>query len=193
MHHFSLLLLVISLHNIRVKDLLQKFMNETLGGLSSDDLGGSGFSFADQAADLANDLIKSLVIDASVNLDFAFGLDLNPMFNSSATSIIDRLPNPFIKINQFDISASIGVNEWSTTISFNDIEFAVTQAKALLNVSAALSSLSPIKIATPSDLLNLVNPQATGDRIVFEASLDVVFPVFLLFGDVGFGASIKYL
>jgi hypothetical protein len=176
-----------------VKDLLQKFMNETLGGLSNDDLGGSGFSFADQAADLANDLIKSLVIDASVNLDFAFGLDLNPMFDSSAPSIIDRLPNPFIKINQFDISASIGVNEWSTTIPFNDIEFAVTQAKALLNVSAALSSSSPIKIATPSDLLNLVNPQATGDRIVFEASLDVVFPVFLLFGDVGFGASIKYL
>jgi hypothetical protein len=175
-----------------VKDLLQKFMSETLGGLSSNELGSSGFSFADHAANLANDLIQSLVIDASVDLDFAFGLDLNPMFNSSATSIVERLPNLFIKINQFDISASIGVNEWSTTIPFGGIEFAVTEAKAILNVSAALSS-SPITITAPSELLNLVNQSATGDRIVFAGSLDVVFPVFLVFGSVGFGASINYL
>jgi hypothetical protein len=178
----------------RVKDLLQKFMSETLGGLSSNELGGSGFSFADHAANLTNDLIQSLVIDASVDLDFAFGLDLNPMFDSTATSIVERLPNPFIQINQFDISASIGVNEWSTSIPFNGVKFAVTEAKALLNVSAALSS-SPITITAPSELLNLVNQSSTGDRIVFAGSLDVVFPVFLLFGQVpvGFGATIKYL
>lgn len=173
---------------------MQKFMSETLGGLSNNELGGSGFSFADHAANLTNDLIQSLVIDASVDLDFAFGLDLNPMFDSTATSIVERLPNPFIQINQFDISASIGVNEWSTSIPFNGVKFAVTEAKALLNVSAALSS-SPITITAPSELLNLVNQSSTGDRIVFAGSLDVVFPVFLLFGQVqvGFGATIKYL
>lgn len=175
-----------------VKDLLQKFMSETLGGDPNMALGSSGFSFADTAADLANDLIESLVIDVAVDLDFAFGLDLNPMFNSSATSIVDRIPNPFIRINQFDLAGVIGVNEWTTSIPFETIEFAVTEAKALLEVSASLSS-SPIDIATPSALVDLMNPQATGDRIAFGASLAIEFPVFLMFNNIGFGASITYL
>ena len=94
-----------------VKDLLQKFMSETLGGDPNMALGSSGFSFADTAADLANDLIESLVIDVAVDLDFAFGLDLNPMFESSDTSIMDRIPNPFIRNpHQFDLAGVIGAN-----------------------------------------------------------------------------------
>lgn len=173
-----------------VKDLLETFMSETLGDPSLD-LGSSDFSFADTAADLANDLIESLVIDVAVGLDFAFGLDLNPMFNSSAVALSDRIPNPFIKINQFDIAGAIGVNEWTTNILFGDIEFAVASAQALVEVSASLSS-TPIDITSPSELIELVNPQATGDRIVFSATFDVRFPVFLVHEGVGFGASIEY-
>jgi hypothetical protein len=164
-------------------------MNGTLG---STDMGESGFSFADAAVDLANDLADSLVIDASVHLDFAFGLDLNPMFNSSATSLWDRLPHPFIDINQFDISGVIGVNEWSTSIPFGEVDFAITEAKALLDISAALSA-SPIRINSPNELVSLVKPiNTTGDRIVFEASLGVEFPVFLTYGGFGAGSRIKY-
>lgn len=164
-------------------------MNGTLG---STNMGDSGFSFAEAAANLADDLVESLVIDVSVHLDFAFGLDLNPMFNSNATSLWDRLPHPFIDINQFDISGVIGVNEWSTSIPFGEVNFAVTEAKALLDISTALSS-SPIRINSPNELVSFAKPiNPTGDRIVFEASLDVEFPVFLTYGGFGAGSRIKY-
>ena len=52
---------------------------------------------------------------------------------------------------------------------------------------------SPIRITNPSDLVALVNPPTQdSDRIVFEASLDVVFPVFLIYQGVGIGSKIEY-
>lgn len=174
-----------------VKDLLETFIRETLGGPSLD-LGESTFSFADTATDLANDMIESLAIDVAVDLDFIFGLDLNPMFDSSTTSVMERLPNPYIRINKFDLAGVIGVNEWSTTLPFGDVEFSVAEAKALLTASASLSS-SPIDITTPFALVDLVTPHATGgDRIVFAASLDVDFPVFLTYSGAGAGSRIQY-
>ena len=165
--------------------------------MNSVDLGD--FSFADNAIALANDLIDSLVIDVAVDLDFAFGLDLNPMFNSpsvpspSATSILDRIPDPFIQLNQFDISGLIGVNEWSSNLDFNGFQFAITMAKALLSINATLSTSSePIVINTPSELAGLVQPASGNDGIVLEASLEVVFPVFLIIDNVGLGAKIEF-
>ena len=152
-----------------------------------------GFSFKDTAEELANDLVQSLVIDVNVDLEFEFGLDLNPMFNSSAISWIDRIPNPFIQLNQFDITGAIGVNEWTSNFDFSGLEFAITQAKAMLNTSVTLSS-SPIRIASPSDFTALVKPPSEdSDKILFEASLEVAFPVFLIYEGVGFGAVIEYL
>ena len=167
-------------------------MSETLNS-DSVDLGNSGFSFTDNAVELVNDLIDSLVINAAVDLDFAFGLDLNPMFDSSATSILDRIPDPFIQLNQFDVSGLIGVNEWSSSLDFNGLEFSITEAKALLSISATLSSSEPIVITTPSELTGLVQPTSGNDGIVFQASLMVDFPVFLMFDSVGFGARIKFV
>lgn len=170
------------------KTLLQKFMSETLGDHTTED-----FSFKDTAEELANDLIKSLVVDITVDLDFAFHLDLSPMFNSSAISATDRIPKPFIEINQFDISGILGVNDWTSSLSFSDVEFAVAQAKALLNISSTLSS-SPIRVNSPSDLTALVNTsEEDSSGIIFQASLDVIFPIFLIIKDVGFGAKIQYL
>ena len=211
-------------------------MNENLNSV---DLGD--FSFADNAIALANDLIDSLVIDVAVDLDFAFGLDLNPMFNSpsapstssgpfvsltpsngpsvsaspsmsampssgpsmssgpsvlaasSATSILDRIPDPFIQLNQFDISGLIGVNEWSSSLDFNGLLFSITMAKALLSINATLSTSSePIVINTPSELAGLVQPASGNDGIVVQASLEVVFPIFLIINNVGLGAKIKF-
>ena len=179
----------------RIKELLQNFMNETLGS-SSDMPSKGGFSFKDTAEDLASDLIRSLVIDVAVNLDFAFGLDLNPLFNSTSTSLVDRIPSPFIQINQFDIMGVIGVNEWSSSLNFGDVEFLVNEAKALLNISSTIQSnqSSAIRIANPSELTALVDPpSADSDRIIFQAGLDVVFPVFLVADFVGIGGRIEFL
>ena len=167
-------------------------MAETLG--SSEDMPSEGgFSFVDTAEELASDLIESLVIDLAVDLDFTFGLDLNPMFNSSASGILDRLPDPFIQIKKIDIEGVIGVNDWTSTFDFSGLDFAITEAKALLSVSSTLST-SPIRISSPSELVALVKPPTNeSDRIVFQAGLDVVFPVFLVYGGIGFGAAIEYL
>ena len=153
----------------------------------------SGFSFVDTAEELANDLIQSLVVDLRVDLDFALGLDLNPTFDKYATSKIDRLPNLFIQINHFDMRGAIGVNDWTSTIDFSGLEFTVSEAKALLNISSTLSS-SPIRINSPPEFTALVYPPTEdSEQIIFEAGLDVVFPVFLLFNGIGFGAAIEYL
>lgn len=166
-------------------------MSEALG--SDLDLGGSGFSFATNAQQLVDDLIESLIIDVKVDIDFAFGLDITPMFDSSATALSDRIPNPFVQINQFQIDGLVGVNEWSSNIQFSDLEFAVTEAKALLSISSSLSS-TPTIINNPSQFMQLINPTTTsGDRITFGAGLDVSLPVFLIFGDFGFGAEIEYM
>lgn len=72
-------------------------------GASPDMPSKGGFSFADSAAELANDLIHSLVIDVTADLDFEFGLDISPIFNTSANGILDRMPDPFIQINEFNL------------------------------------------------------------------------------------------
>ena len=167
------------------KELLQTFMNETLGS-SSEMPNQGGFSFVDTAVQLANDLVQSLVIDIAVDLDFSFGLDLNPVFNSTL-ELIDRLPDPFIQINQFEIQGMLGVNEWSSSFDFSGLDFLVTEAKALLNISSSLSS-PPLKVNNITGLTALVN-----DGIDFQASLDVAFPVFLVADSVGFGGRIEYL
>lgn len=167
-------------------------MSDTLGS-STDMPDKGGFSFVDTAEDLANDLIQSLVIDVSVALDFQFGLDLNPLFNSSATSWWDRIPDPFIQINQFNIMGSIGVNEWTSDFDWFGLEFSISQAKAMLDVSSTLSSF-PIRITSPSQLIDLVKPPTEeSDKIIFQAGLDVEFPVFLMHGGVGVGARIGFL
>ena len=173
------------------QELLQNFMSKTLGSSSNMPTQG-GFSFVDSAAELADDLIKSLAIDVTVDLDFAFGLNLNPMFNSSA-SVSDRLPVPFIQLNQFDLSGLVGVNEWSSSLDLGGVQFSITEAKALLSIKATLSSDEPIVITHPSNLTALVQPASGSDGIVFEAGLDVLFPVFLMFDDLGFGARIGFM
>jgi hypothetical protein len=167
-------------------------MSDTLGN-SSDMPDKGGFSFADTAEELANDLIQSLVIDVSVALDFQFGLDLNPLFNSSATSLWDRIPDPFIQIRQFDLMGSVGVNEWTSTFDFSGLEFSISQAKAMLDISSTLST-STIRITSPSQLIDLLKPPTEeSDKIIFQASLDVEFPVFLMYEGVGVGARISFL
>ena len=88
--------------SFRLGDLLKNFMSENLG--TSPDMPSKGdFSFANSAAELTSNLIDSLVIDLAVDLDFEFGLDLAPIFNADANSILDRIPDPFIQVNQFSL------------------------------------------------------------------------------------------
>lgn len=165
-------------------------MNETLGGIDNSQLGDSGFSFSATASSLAEDLINSLVVDVAVDLDLAFGLNLNPLFGTNK-SLADRIPDPFMRINQFDFSGTFGVNEWSTNLPLAGFNFAITEAKALVNVSSTLTT-PPLIISSLSNVTGLFN--STNAAVAVSASLDVVFPVFLIFGDpgVGFGAKIEY-
>lgn len=158
-------------------------MAENLGRKEIE-VGGSKFSFVNSAEALANDLINSLVVDVAVNLDFAFGLDLSNLFNVGVP-MASRVPVSFIEINTFDISGLLGVNEWSTSsLNIGDFFFSITEAKALVEVSSKIPS-SPLIINGPSMLADL-------SGIDFGASLEVVFPVFIVFEDIGFGARIQY-
>jgi hypothetical protein len=116
-----------------MEELMQGFMSGPLGDAGADDL--AGFSFADTAQDLASDLINSLVVDVAVDLEFVFGLDLNPLFNNSTW------PKPLLRINQFHVDGVVGVNEWSTGLTLGDFEVAITEAKVCF--------LHLIFIATP--------------------------------------------
>ena len=151
-----------------------------------------GFSFKDTAEELANNLVDSLVTDVNVELDFAFVLDLNPMFDEYTTSKMDRIPNRSIQINHFKTWGTLGLNEWTSSIDFSGLEFVISEAVALLDLSSTLSS-SPIRLNSPSELIALVTPPSEdSDRIVFEASLDIVFPVFLMYDGIGYGTVIEY-
>jgi hypothetical protein len=158
-------------------------MAETLGQ-EKINVGSSMFSFKDNAEALANDLINSLVIDVEVNLDFAFGLDLSNLFDT-IIPMVKRVPESFIEINMFDISGLLGVNEWSTSsLDIGDFSLSITEAKALVEISSKIPS-PPLVIHSPTMITDI-------SAIVFSARLDVVLPVFIVFGEVGAGARIEY-
>lgn len=176
-----------------IQGLLRDFISLTLGSLTDifpdmPDLGG--FSFVDTAEDLANDLIRSLVIDVAVDLDFLFVVDLNPTFDPYA---ISRIPNFHIQINHFDMQGAFGVNDWTTALGWSGVELAVSQAKAMVGINSTLSSF-PIIINSSSELLNLVNPPSEdSDRILFDANLEVDFPLFFTYQGIGAGSRIEYM
>lgn len=175
-----------------VKGFLQKFMSETLGS-SPDMPNQGGFSFVNSAEELANDLIQSLVIDVNVELDFAFGLDLNPLFDSNVANIWGRIPDPFIRMNQFDMHGAIGIRDWTANLNLGDVDFIVIDAKAMLNVSSTLSS-SPLRITDPTEFIEVVIPPTDdSDRIIFKASLELDFPVLLIYDGIGASSRIGYL
>ena len=186
------MLVLAFIFSFSVKEFLKKFMEETLGS-SPDMPDQGGFSFANSAEELANDLIQSLVIDVNVEFDFAFGLDLNPLFDPTADSIWGRIPDPFIRMNQFDMRGAIGVLDWTSNLDLFGVEFIVNNAKAMLNISSTLSS-TPARISSPTMFFELINtPSNDSDRIVFEASLDIDFPMLLIYEGIGVSTRIGYL
>ena len=49
-------------------------------------------------------------------------------------------------------------------------------------------------MASPSQLATLVNPlNEDSERIIFNADLDVVLPIFLTYEGIGLGTRIEYL
>jgi hypothetical protein len=117
----------------RIEEFMQGLMGGPLGDAGANDL--AGFSFADTASNLASDLMNSLVIDVAVDLEFAFGLDLNPLFNNRTW------PKPLFHINRFDVDGVLGVNEWSTELTLGDFTVAITEAKVCF--------LHPVFLDTP--------------------------------------------
>lgn len=164
-------------------------MGNTLGSFEMPDLSLGDFSFADTANELADDIVRSLVIDIEINLDFVFVVDLNPTFDPYAVS---RVPNSYIDIYHFDIEASVGVNEWTSAFDWNGLEFTISQARAILDINSTLSS-HPLRINDVSQLMDLVNPpNEDSERVLFDAGLDVDFPVFLTYQGIGAGSRIRY-
>lgn len=186
--HFDTILTKLSLschvavvQSQRIQELLRSFMRDTIGQEEAD-LGN--FAFGDHVETLVTDLIESIVIDAAAEIELSFGLDLNPVFNSST----DRIPNPFFEIKKFNLTGSVGINEWSTELDLAPFKFAITEAKAMVDVSATIPS-PPISITSPIDFRGLFD----SSTIDLSASLDVSLPVFIVASDsFGFGAKITY-
>ena len=167
-------------------------LRDFLSSIDTDEL--NNLPFGEAANNLADSLISSLVIGAHADLSVEFGLDLNPVFNSEA-NFTDRLPTPFLQINQFDLSANFGVNEWSAdlplTLGGTEFSVLITEAQILCEISVQIpDEESPLVIASPGDFLALVRPSTT--VIDIAASLSVDIPIFVLSNGVGVGARIGY-
>ena len=110
------------------------------------------------------DLIKALAIDAEVNIDIAIALDLNPIFDSTLNGT-DRLPNPSLRINTFDVEGVFGVNEWTTSLQLppplDDFKILVSEAKALVNISVEIPrENTPLIIGSKDDFLAFITPSS---------------------------------
>lgn len=162
------------------KSLLQTFMSDTVGNEGGTELGG--FSLGDNAQKLADSLIESWVTNVKVGINFAFGLDLDDLFNRNKSST-ERVPRPFMLIEKFDVSGMFGVNEWSTDLDLDPFNFVIAEAEALVDVSASIPT-PPLLIASPADFPSLFNTSS----IQLNASIDVTFPVFVIVDSFGFGA-----
>ena len=198
-----------------IKEMLNSFLKDTVGDNAKDDLGGSatGFSFVNATQDLAESLIESIVIGVRADISVAFGLNLHPIFEKPA-----GYPNPFVKINTFELNGSFGVNEWvSSTLfilyvctkkslfsrtlllpkSYNAVlpdpldmfKFGTSEAKALVTIDATIPS-APVVIESPADFLSFIHPN--NGTIEITASLDVSLPVFVTMHGLGYGALIEY-
>jgi hypothetical protein len=76
-------------------------------------------------------LLRPFSLD--VNIDLTFGINL--------LDDVRLESRPFIQINQFDVSGSAGVNEWSSILKLpGGFGFSVAEAKALVSISSALTS-----------------------------------------------------
>lgn len=170
-----------------VQSMLNSFFQDTIADKGAGNLGG--FSFADTALTLVNDLVNSLVVGVHVDVDVRFGLDLNNLFNKTATT---RLPSPFLKLYTFDVEGVIGIDEWSTVVALDEFELAITEAKALVNIVAGKTSATPLLLRSASDFVSLLSPNGVGG-IGLMASLDVRMPVFIAYDGLGFGATIHYV
>ena len=160
----------------------------------------------------------SIVIDSRVDISLAFGLNLHPLFETPPVGLPFGLPDPFVKINTFELKGSFGVNEWvSSTLfilyfctkkllfshtllppksynaelpgSLQAFKFGISEAKALVTISAMIPS-SPVVIESPADFLSFIHPD--NGTIEITASLDVSLPVFVTTNGLGYGALIKY-
>ncbi len=174
-----------------IQNMMRVFLRDAIGDNGRTELGG--FSFADTALELADDLINSLVLGIHVKLDVQFGLDLGNVFNMTAKS---RLPSPFLKLNTFDVDGYFGVNEWSTTLELDvsgvEFELRIADARALFSIKAGITSDEPLLLESPQDFLSIMSP--TNDNgIGLNASLEVFMPVFVVvFDSLGYGATITY-
>ena len=170
-----------------VQDLLQSFLRDAVGNDKSVSKALGGFSLSTASDDLVQSLISSLTIGARLDLNVAFGLDLEPVFNSSKASLQERLPEPFVQINHFNLDAKFGVNEWTASLKVDPFLIGISEARALCKVKAI--SNDPFVISSPVDLKELIAPAG---KIDISASLDVSLPIFSIYNGFGFGARIRY-
>jgi hypothetical protein len=129
--------------------------------------------FASIVVSLSKDLF---VYDSLLAVDISFGLNLDPLFDSNANP---RRPLPFLELNQFEVAGLFGLNEWSTTLLLSGVDFAVTEAKALVELNATIPT-APLVLSSPSDFLDFVQPSNTAIEVT--ASLDASLPVFVVIG-----------
>lgn len=125
-------------------------------------------------------------------LSATFGIDLENVFDSSIDTA-RRLPDVILRLDRVDIDGTFGLNEWSADLTIRDeITFGISEAKALIDIGAAISGGDAIVLASASDFTNLFN-SSSSTHINLTAGVDVDFPLFVIIDAVGFTARVGYV
>ena len=82
------------------------------------------FDFATNAEAIAGSLLDAIVVDCQIDIEATFGLDLTNVFNDTL-DISSRLPDPFLRINTFNVDGEFGFKEWSASLSLGNATFGV--------------------------------------------------------------------
>lgn len=195
-----------------IQNMTKLFLQDTIGNQGASTL--SGFSFAEKADKVVEDLINSLVIGIDVDIDIQFGLDLTNVFNRTAQS---RLPSPFLQLTTFDVGGYIGFSEWSTALTIDDdTRLLITEASALININAGIIGNKPLLLKSATDFLSIISPTSLngiGECCIskslyniylvtdllrcfvctgLHASFSVKLPIFVSVEGIGAGATIMY-
>lgn len=104
-----------------IRDLIEGFVRDTLGeevkvpkGNTTEDI------FSKNATQIVGGIADAIIIDCEVEIETSFGLNLNKVFDESAT-ITNRLPTPFLQIKTFDIAGEFGLKEWTDSVALPDL------------------------------------------------------------------------
>jgi len=109
-----------------IRSLVKDFAEDTLGpGVPVNDGNDDVELFTSYAENITGGIGNAIFVDCKIDIEASFGLNLDDVFDTSTS---DSLPDPFLRINEFDVSGQFGLKEWSDSVPIPavDMTFGVT-------------------------------------------------------------------